>query len=115
MMIYKYINEIRSEWIKSRTDASTCVSQLLITNRGTPETGECLKHIFKPFKKQFPDRILNAKTIRQSVITNLLKEGKDLRLVQVFAGHKYPSSTERYRQTGIEKLKNEVEKFHPLN
>lgn len=109
MLLYKYINEVRVKWLNENID------QLLITHRGTSETGECLKHLFKPFKKTFPDRILHAKTIRQSVIANLLKEGKDLRLVQVFAGHKYPSSTERYRQTGIEKLKNEVDKFHPLN
>jgi hypothetical protein len=30
----------------------------------------------------------NCQTIRQSVITNLLKAGNDLRIVQVFAGHK---------------------------
>lgn len=109
MMLYRYINEVRAKWLKEET------SQLFITSRGTPETGECLKHLFKPFKKQFPGRVLHAKTIRQSVIANLLKEGKDLRLVQAFAGHKYPSSTERYRATGIEELKGAVEKYHPLN
>jgi len=117
MLLYKYINEVRTKW---RRYSLPCISthetdQLLITNRGTPETGECLKHLFKPFKKYFPGRTLHAKTIRQSVIANLLKEGKDLRLVQTFAGHKYPSSTEKYRQTGIEQLKAGVEKYHPLN
>ena len=38
-------------------------------------------------------------------ITNLLKQGKDLRLVQAFAGHKYPSTTELYKQTEVELLK----------
>jgi len=109
MMLHKYIIEVRENWKREQSD------QLLITSRGTPETGECLKHLFKPFKKLFPDRTLHAKTIRQSVIANLLKEGKDLRLVQVFAGHKYPTSTEKYRQTGIEQLKADVEKYHPLN
>jgi integrase/recombinase XerD len=43
-------------------------------------------------KPLFPNRDLNAKTIRQSVITNLLKQKKDLRAVHVFAGHKKPGS-----------------------
>jgi len=61
----------------------------------------------------FPDRNLNPRTIRQSVITNLLKEGKDLRVVQVFAGHK-KSTTEKYRQSGLEELQAAIEKYHPL-
>jgi len=59
--------------------------------------------------------VLSAKTIRQSVIANLLKTGKDLRMVQAFAGHKKVSSTERYCQTGLEALKLALQKYHPLN
>ena len=62
----------------------------------------------------FPGRGLSPRRLRQSVLRNLLKEGKDLRLVQEFAGHKYVSSTERYKQTGVEELKCQVLKFHPL-
>jgi hypothetical protein len=39
-------------------------------------------NIYKPRK-------VNALTIRKSILTNLLKAGNDLRIVQVFAGHKY--------------------------
>jgi integrase/recombinase XerD len=62
----------------------------------------------------FPERNLNARTLRQSVITNMLKEGKDLRVVQVFAGHKKISSTEKYRQSGLEELQAAINKYHPL-
>jgi hypothetical protein len=65
-------------------------------------------------KPLFQNRDLKAITIRQSVITNLLKQKKDLRVVQVFAGLKKPSSTERYRQTGLEELKAAVLKHHPF-
>lgn len=51
--------------------------------------------------------------IRQSVIANLLKEGHDLRVVQVFAGHRRTASTEAYKQTGLEELKAAIEKLHP--
>ncbi len=52
--------------------------------------------------------------IRQSVIAHLLKNGNDLRVVQVFAGHKRASATEGYKQSGLEQLKAIIDKLHPL-
>jgi integrase/recombinase XerD len=49
------------------------------------------------------------------VIANLLKQGHDLSLVQNFAGHKYPSTTEKYKQSEIETLKAAVNKYHPIS
>jgi len=119
MLFYKYINEERPKLLKQEIDLSAEASAkadiLILTKLGTPEVGHGFKNLFKPFKKQFPGRVLHAKTIRQSVIANLLKQGNDLRIVQAFAGHKYPGSTERYRQTGIEELKAGIQKYHPLN
>jgi integrase/recombinase XerD len=51
--------------------------------------------------------------IRSSVITNWLKH-YNLREVQYMAGHKYVSSTERYRTDNLEDLQKELEKYHPL-
>ena len=53
-------------------------------------------------------------TIRQSVITNLLKQNHDLRLVQVFAGHKNPSTIEKYKQADLEALKTAIKQYHPI-
>jgi len=89
-------------------------NKLIISKLGTAESGEGICYLIETQRHLFPDRKLNAKTIRQSVITNLLKQGKDLRIVQAFAGHKYPSTTERYKQTQVEELKNQVLKYHPL-
>jgi integrase/recombinase XerD len=52
--------------------------------------------------------------IRQSVIAHLVKENNDIRIVQEFAGHRRASSTEAYKQTGLEELKLAIEKLHPL-
>ena len=61
-----------------------------------------------------------------SVISNLLKEGKDLRIVQAFAGHKYPrcngtvqTKRDRGAQTGYPKaasieVKKETEKSNEI-
>ncbi len=108
MLLYDYIHKVRSALLKSDTD------RLVLTLRGTAESGEGINYLVETFKPLFPDRNLNPRTIRQSVITNLLKEGKDLRVVQVFAGHKKISTTERYRQSGLEELQAAIEKHHPL-
>jgi integrase/recombinase XerD len=114
MLLHKYINESRKELVKR--DAVRHKSEaLILTKLGTAETGEGISYLLETAKHLFPNRNLNTKTIRQSVIANLLKSGHGLRLVQTFAGHKYPSATERYRQTGIEELKAGIEKYHPLN
>lgn len=115
MLLHKYIHETRQGLLSTATD------KLIITKLGTAESGEGIHYLVSTYKKLFtpagahsPDRNLNPQTIRMSVITNLLKAGKDLRIVQVFAGHKYPSATERYKQSGIEELKQVIQKLHPL-
>lgn len=108
MMLYKYINEIRPKIIKEDTEI------LILTMRGTAEKGEGIHYLTETLRKKYPSRKLNPTTIRQSVITNLLKEGKDLRIVQKFAGHRSPLTTEKYKQTDVEELKIEVLKYHPL-
>lgn len=65
------------------------------------------------YQKQ-TDKKLTPTSIRQSVITNLLSQGNNLRMVQEFAGHKHPDTTEKYRQTGLKALQDAVEKHHPL-
>ena len=88
--------------------------KLIISKLGKVETSSGISYIIENSKHLFPGKKLNPNTIRQSVICNLLKAKNDLRIVQVFAGHKYPSTTERYKQTHLEELKNELIKFHPL-
>jgi integrase/recombinase XerD len=108
LIFHKYITEVRPKLLAKQTE------KLIINKLGNPETGEQISYLVGTFKHLFSDRNLNPKTIHQSVITNLLKSGNDLRIVQVFSGHKYPSATEKYKQTNVEELKKEVQKYHPL-
>ena len=86
----------------------------MIGQRKTPMTAEDItKHIKRNYNIYKP-RNVNAQTIRQSVITNLLKQNNDLRIVQAFAGHKYPSTTEKYKQTNVTQLKLALELHHPF-
>ncbi len=64
--------------------------------------------------QQLPVRKMNVMTIRQSVITNHLKAANDLRSVQMFAGHKYPGTTDKYKQGNVDELKTAVQRYHPM-
>lgn len=111
LLFQHYITEIRVKLLKGNSSNS-----FIIGERGNPFTGEDLtKHVKRSFKKLYSPRKVNVMTIRQSVIANLLKQNNDLRIVQVFAGHKYPSTTERYKQNEVETLQTAVNKFHPIN
>lgn len=82
---------------------------LIVNYKGDPiRSNSIIESINQPVK----DRISPLK-IRQSVIAHLLKQGNDLRIVQVFAGHRSSASTEAYRQTGLEELKASINKLHP--
>jgi len=107
--LYKYVQDDRPKLLKVESN------QLIINKSGYPENGEGISYLVSTQKRLFPLRKLNPKTIRQSVIANLLDSGMDLRKVQVFAGHRYPSATERYRQTEVEALKQAILKHHPLS
>lgn len=88
--------------------------QLFVGQRGEPLSGDAIRRLVGHYKYLFPEKQLSCSTIRMSVCRNLLKSGKDLRAVQVYMGHKYPSSTERYKTSNTEELKQAIRKYHPL-
>ena len=86
MMFYKYIHQIRPKLLKTDLSAVALAKEdkLIINLRGAPETGEGINYLIETFKSKFPNRNLNAQTIRQSVISNLLKSGKGLERGSIF-------------------------------
>ncbi|MCP4356225.1 MAG: tyrosine-type recombinase/integrase, partial [Proteobacteria bacterium] len=105
--LQEYITEIRPQLLKQETN------QLFISMKGNVNLKNSLHHLFRAIKKTNPN-IGSGKQIRASVITNWLKN-YNLREVQYFAGHKYVSSTERYKANDLEELKKNLEKYHPLS
>ncbi len=67
----------------------------------------------KDMINRYQPRLKSLHQIRSSVITNWLNH-YNLREVQYMAGHRYVSSTERYRTDNLEDLQKELEKYHPL-
>ncbi len=80
------------------------VSERNINNR--------IKYMFDQLKK-LNAKVINAKQIRSSVITEWLRKN-NLRQVQYMAGHKYVSSTQRYQLNNLDDLKNELQQHHPM-
>lgn len=85
----------------------------LLNKLNSPITGDDINYLIATYQKQFTKKLTTI-TIRQSVITNLLTKGNDLRIVQEFAGHKQLDTTEKYKQTGIKALQNAIERNHPI-
>jgi integrase/recombinase XerD len=103
LLLQQYIHETRPQLNPK--------DQILIVNY----TGKSISSdsIIESINQPEKERVSPFK-IRQSVIAHLLKQGNDLRIVQVFAGHRSSASTEAYRQTGLEELKASINKLHPL-
>jgi site-specific recombinase XerD len=108
MQLHAYLTEDRPRLSKAVTN------QLILTSRGTAERGEGVHYLVETLRPLLPGRRLTPTTIRQSVIALKLKEGGGLRQVQVFAGHKWVSTTEGYKENNLAELRQAVERFHPL-
>lgn len=114
MLINDYINNTRQLLLKNnREPTKEDTETLILSVRGNKMKPISITGIFK--QPMSNGHKITPQKIRQSVIANLLKSGKDLRVIQAFTGHKRVSSVEEYRQTGLEELKNSINKYHPLS
>ena len=109
LLLYEYINHDRNKLKTWRNDNN----KLLLGKLGTPIRTEDVDYLITTYQKQYKKK-LTATTIRQSVLANLLTKNNDLRVVQHFAGHKHPDTTEKYRQTGLNALETAIDKLHPV-
>ncbi len=108
-LMLDYINTSRKNLLRSATNC------FLITQRGVAETVDGIHSMIEPLKHLYPERNLNPTTIRQSVIANKLNVSKEsIEDVQLFAGHKWPSSTEQYKRTDINEQLEKINMWHPL-
>jgi len=111
-MAIKYLDDSRPFLIRKELPTN----KLIITKLGKPETVDGIHAMIEPLKAMFPEKKLHPKSIRASVISNWLNDRKiDLEDVQLMAGHKWPSSTERYQRADIDQQRRLINEFHPLN
>lgn len=87
---------------------------LLLNYRGKPCTVDDIQFLVEREKKRFPDRKINLKIIRDSVIAYLLNEKKlPLEQIQLFAGHRWISCTERYKNESSEIMRKKINMWFP--
>ena len=96
------------EWIKDKSPEDFLIS----SSRGTQNLTPLCDRLYRELRTINP-AFRNGHQIRQSVIAHWLK-GYDVRKVQYLAGHKWVSSTERYQQSNLHQLEEQLHKHHPL-
>lgn len=110
IVMLQYLSETRPVLLNGKQNES-----FMLGGRGNVFTAEEItKHIRSTYRNMFAHRKVTPVSIRQSVITNLISKNVGIRTVQVFAGHKNPSTTEQYKQSNIEALKEQVNLYHPI-
>jgi site-specific recombinase XerD len=132
MTFYQYISNDRIKLLsKNRNGTKSDKKRLILSYTGKPILPMNITDILNPRRlsvSEIPQKAVQNKPdmlslskhkllplkIRQSVLAHLLKQNHDIRIVQVFAGHRKAASTEGYKQTGLEELKQAVGKYHPL-
>jgi integrase/recombinase XerD len=109
MEILEYIREVRPVILQQ---AGKTGEQLFVS----AGSGDSLQNTFQYLADQLKaldSRIKKISDIRASVITGWLKL-HNLRQVQHMAGHRYVSSTEKYKVNDLEGLIEDIGKYHPL-
>ena len=117
LFFYDYIYKDRPLLLEentTETEGSRKQKALFISQRGGRDKGETLHALVRPTRHFLEGRNINPNLIRMSSISNKFKQGHSLQEVQYFAGHRYPSSTERYKSSNLEALQQGILKYHPL-
>lgn len=107
MEFMEYLNEVRLKLLPKNNLEMTNVFYAS-NNRLTDTVATILRKA-----KTTNHKVVNIHQIRASVIVNWLSK-YNLREVQILAGHKYISTTERYVQEDLQQLQEMVSTFHPL-
>lgn len=107
MEMMEYLQQIRPKIVPKGEE------NLFTSSYGNTNISNVIKKISEELKL-INYSYQNAIQIRNSVIVNWLKI-HNLRKTQVLAGHRYISSTERYKQDNLESLHEMINSFHPIS
>jgi integrase/recombinase XerD len=105
-----YCKEIRS----SLKPAKSFEDTLFLNRRGKGLTRQMIFTILKDLAVKINlNKKISPHTLRHSFATHLLKNGADLRAIQLMLGHESITTTEVYIHLDTSYLKQVVEKYHP--
>jgi integrase/recombinase XerD len=105
-----YINEIRSHLKPTKSFEDT----LFLNRRGKGLTRQMIFTILKELAVKINlNKKISPHTFRHSFATHLLKNGADLRAIQLMLGHESITTTEVYVHLDTGDLKKVIETYHP--
>jgi len=103
----RYVREVRPQLAGAKSG-----NALILGKLGTALTRDEIQYIVSTYADLFPAKNLNPRTIRASVIRNLLEQF-DLRTIEHFSGLKTLTSVMRYQGPDPTAL-SQIDRFHPL-
>lgn len=104
-----YLEEGRPKILKNKE-----CEELFVTSRGKGMTRQNIFLMIEKYAKKCGiEKRLSPHTLRHSFATHLLKNGADLRALQILLGHSDISTTQIYTHIEQERLKKIYKKFHP--
>jgi integrase/recombinase XerD len=109
LQLQKYITQVRPVLL-AMTDKKS--EKLFVSTGDGYRLDNSLTRLMKAAREVNP-KVKSPKQIRASVITYWLKH-HGIRQVQYMTGHRYVSSTERYRTDLLESLQEQIDELHPL-
>ena len=110
------LNEIKQYLkIRNKNIIDTKFSDIVFLNRyGRGLTRSMIfKIISDSYKKVGLDKKISPHTLRHSFATHLLKNGADLRTIQLILGHESITTTEIYTHLDTYHLEEVLKKYHP--
>lgn len=97
MVFHTYLTDARLKLLREDSHTGTASQRLIAGHGGSINGAQMFIPMLRPYKLLFGGKPVTPENIRMSVIYNKLNvEELPLEAVQAFAGHKWPSSTERY-------------------
>ena len=116
LRLHAYIYEDRVELMKTaRLLSPSKYERLFVTKLGKNMSVDALNRMLRPMQGLYNDKNLNASTIRQSVILNWINHYKyPMEDVQLLAGHRWLSSTAKYKVVNRNDNKEKINRFFPL-
>ena len=104
-----YLYEVRKEFLSVANETTDRL--FLQWRKGEKFYG--VTQMMLPHLKKINSRIKNFDQIRTSVITAWVKQ-YDIRKVQYLSGHKYVSTTEKYKANNLDDLEEDIKNYHPF-
>lgn len=96
-----------------RQSLSTVAPQLFVRKKGALTRSLVALMVRRCATRARVKKIVTPHVFRHTVATHLLRNGADIRHIQVFLGHASLQTTERYTRVEIHDLRKVVEKAHP--